>query len=175
MIVEEWIDGRAPSRADREWVRAAILDYLACEERFSYGEEDVCDFDYLDYLEQRVSDWHFIDGLRAFMERWRAQRAAVSSELRLALCNPDLSFENFVIEKESGRLFMIDTEFLHVGCAWFMDQQGSAVRSEPSSAGISAELALFVRMCVGLRMIGSALIVGRPDRNTPEMLKFYDV
>lgn len=173
MIVEEWIDGHTPSGADCDWVRAAIRAYLACEERFSYGREDICDFDYLDYLEQRVSDWHFIEGLSAFMEHWRAQRAAVASELRLALCNPDLSFENFVIEKGSKRLVMVDTEFLHVGSGFFMDHLNSVLRHEPSPVGLSPRLALFASNSNKLREIGSALIVGRPERLTPLLMEFH--
>lgn len=174
MIVEEWIDGRAPARADRERIRQAIRDYLQGSERFSCGAADRCDFEYLDYLEQRVSDWHFIKGLPEFLEKWRNQRAAVAGEMRLALCNPDLSFANFVIEAATNRIFMIDTELLHVGQGWFMDHLNSVVRAEPLPQCPSPELTCFARNCFALRHIGSALITGRPDKLSEKMLEFHD-
>lgn len=172
MIVEEWIDGRTPGSADHDRIRQAIRDYLLCDERFSYGNSDLSDFDYLDYLEQRVADWHFLQGLPEFLERWRAQRAALAGEMRLALCNPDLTFANLIIESATDRIFMIDNEFLHVGEGWFMDHPNSAVGHEPLDLGMSPALFRFARISWRLRMIGSALIGGRPDLLSHEMLEF---
>ena len=174
IFVEEWINGRTPVRADHEHIRQAIRDYLYCDERFSFGRSDQCDFDYLNYLDQRVLDWHFLRGLPEFLGRWREQRELLAGEMRLALCNPDLSFANFIIESGSERIVMIDTEFLHVGQGWFMDYPNSAVSHEPLDLGMSPELCLFAKNCWRLRKIGSVLIAGRPDLLSKEMMEFQD-
>lgn len=110
IIVEEWIDGRTPTRADHERIRQAIRDYLYCDGCFSFGRTDLCDFDYLNYLDQRVSEWHFLRGLPEFLGRWREQRELLAGEMRVALCNPDLSFANFIIESGSERI-VVRTQF----------------------------------------------------------------
>ena len=174
LIIEEWIDGCPPGIADRQRIRQVIFEYLSCEERFAFSSDDLNDFEYLDYLEHRVLEWSFLQGLPEFLDRWRKQRAALANQIRPALCNPDLSYENFVIETATKRIFMIDTEFFHVGEGWFMDHFNSAVRNEPITVKVSPEVLCFARNCVKLRKVGSALIVGRPDRVTSEMLEFED-
>ncbi len=172
MIIEEWIDGRSPGREDHERIRQAIRDYLCNEERFSFGCAELCDFNYLDYLEQRVSGWYFLRGLSDFLENWREQRASLAGEMRLALCNPDITFANLIIESGTGRIVMIDTEFLHVGEGWFMDHPNSAVGNEIIDLGMPPALSLFAENTWRLRTIGSALIEGRPDSINLKMLEF---
>lgn len=174
MLIEEWIDGRSPGIADRVNIRAVIRQFYTDEERFSYDKTSATDFDYLDYLEQRVSKWDFIEALSRFLKKWRVQRKAISTELPYALCNPDLSFANFVIENGTNRIYMVDTEFLHVGQGWFMDHYNSAIRAEPERLLESSKLVTFYRNCVTLRKIGSALIVGRPDLLRSETMEFQD-
>lgn len=174
-IVEEWIDGTSPGRlqdAARERVKASIRDFVFGAARLRYGADDQTGFDYLDYLEQRVAGWHFIHGVREFVNRWREARATLHQEFRLALSNPDLSFQNFVIQQKTGQIFLIDNEFLHVGNGGFMDFFNSAIRAERPSFDVSPEMCVFFRNTVKLRWLGSALIEGKPERISPSMLEW---
>lgn len=177
VIVEEWILGISPTSSDRTHklrIESVILDFVFGDDRYQFSKIDQCNFDYLEYLLNRVSMWHFMEGVSRFVARWEEQFELVQSQLRLALSNPDLRFDNFVIEKDTDRIFLIDNEFLHVGMGGFMDLFNSSVSNEYNKFNVSEDLNVFYKNTVKLRKFGSELITGHPERIKPSMLEWED-
>ena len=127
---------------------------------------------YLDYLERRIRPWLFITSIRELSERWKAQRADIEGRLVRALSHPDLSYQNFLIGRESGDVISIDNEFVNVGHGGFMDFYNSMLRMEQPTFSASGDMRPFFENTAKLRRIGSCLIVGRPEQIDPGDLDF---
>ncbi|TLM66160.1 MAG: hypothetical protein FDZ69_06695 [Deltaproteobacteria bacterium] len=170
LVAERWVEGtplgdlrgRALSDAAEQVRRflhgcAAAPDLQALAGRFDGA------FCYLEnYLLPRLGDWVHVCEIGGFVAHWRNAYAAVQPRLPRRLSHPDLSLANLILEKGSGRLFIVDNELLGVGGGWLLDWHNSLLRDReiPPLDPPPAEFAAFVDLTWRLRRLGSALDAG---------------
>ena len=179
IVVEAWVDGTPAEQCsynNKKDISNAIREYITCSYRFKSSIVDGYEgFDYLNYLEGRIRNWSFIKDVASFVDKWKILREEVSHEFVPALSNPDLAYQNFVLNRQSNLLYCIDNEFLHIGTGAYMDFYNSMIRYEQPPFLLTKNLAVFYRNTVKLRRIGSALIVGKPQQLNKDLLTFEDV
>lgn len=170
LVAERWVDGvsltdlRGRALADAaEQVRQFLHDCAANPALRDLAIRFDGAFCYLeDYLLPRLGAWRNVREIAGFSVRWQSAYAAVQPRLPRQLSHPDLSLANLVLEKGSGRLFIVDNELLGVGGGWILDWHNSLLREMqlPPLDPPDAALAEFVELTWKLRRLGSALDAG---------------
>ena len=172
LIVESWIDGVPAAQlqgVERVKARQRLNMFLQ-----SCGESPALDelatrhagaFCYLnDYLLKRLGIWLYWDPVRAFVEEWQHAFETVGAQVESRISHPDLSANNLMLERGSGRLMIIDNELLGVGPGWILDRRNSWVSADTTQAAVPPDVpAAFIDHTWRLRQIGSALDVNDFD------------
>jgi len=176
-VVEEWIDGLPLNKLDNssfERVADEIKRFLSeCQnskeliQLAAYHGGAFCYFQ--DYLIKRLEPWRVLDFVREFILSWQDAYEKVKDNIEVRLSHPDLSEANILMEKQTGRIIVVDNELLGVGHGWVLDRRNSFLNldrrnsflkdfSENTKAYSNREIEKgFLNQSWRLRLIGSAL------------------
>lgn len=168
LVAEEWIDGQPLSKLSRAQLRQysqTIQAFLhACQNNSilqSLAEQHLGAFCYInDYLLPRLKPWANWQPVARLLLQWQQARDATLAKVPSHLSHPDLSLSNLIVQRHTGKLYVIDNELLGVGPGWILDGNNSFCRQHPMQLAWDSDIKHFVKVAWRLRLVGSALDAG---------------
>ena len=170
-VVEEWIDGLPLNKLDSssferagDEIKGFLSECQNSKELIQVAAHHGGSFCYFqDYLIKRLEPWRVLDFVREFILSWQDAYEKVKDDIEPRLSHPDLSEVNILMEKQTGRIIVIDNELLGVGRGWVLDRRNSFLKdfSENTKAYSNREIEKgFLNQSWRLRLTGSALDAG---------------
>jgi len=168
LVVEEWIDGVPLNKLPAaEWPKHAeiVQAFLhACQSSprlQALAAQHQGAFCYIkDYLLPRIQPWTHWQPVAHLLHDWQQVCDAADGKIPGCLSHPDLSLSNLVLQRDTGKLFVIDNELLGVGPGWVLDGSNSFCKRHPLGAVFDEEVQRFAAVSWRLRLVGSALDAG---------------
>jgi len=169
LVVEEWIDGQPlPQLSDSDIKRhmGTVRAFLqACQTNTALHKlaaQHSSSFCYIhNYLLPRLQPWAHWQPVAQLLQRWQLASDAVAHKLPRRLSHPDLSLANLVVQRQTGKLYVIDNELLGVGQGWVLDGNNSFLKKHPMADQFDADVERFAKVGWCMRLVGSALDAGR--------------
>lgn len=167
-LVEEWVDGTSLDKLPPE----KAMDYAPQIEAFltqlqhnpiliDLAERHAGAFCYLnDYLISRLEIWAQWQPVEALIAEWQHAENAVADSLPKLLSHPDLSFSNLIVQRSTGKLYVIDNELLGIGQGWVVDGKNSFCKERFKNDTLDTLAQRFANLSWKLRLVGSALDAG---------------
>ena len=170
-LVEEWIDGvplNSLTSDEAQSFKPQVEAFLtACQSQPScvtLAAMHADAFCYVhDYLLPRLQPWRQWRPVEKLLAYWADVNSRVALQLPIRLSHPDLSLANLVVQKNTGKLYVIDNELLGVGPGWLLDRQNSMLKKQHDVGRNDDEAQRYAALTWSLRLVGAALDAGDFD------------
>jgi len=167
-IVQEWIEGTIGTELrDKDLDRLNRLfhqyfknQFTAPDQKLNFCQE--MEFDYLSYLEKRLSPWLFINEIKIFREYSLNLYVKWKKIIPGRIHHSDLTLANIVLHHKSDEFYIIDNELLNFGPGWILDYYNSNFSMSNNSIWLDVykKYSEFIDITWALRKVGSRLLNG---------------
>lgn len=169
LVAEEWIDGlslnklpRAHLQQHADTVKAFLQACQTSHKLQALADQHQGAFCYINhYLLTRLQPWAHWQPVAHLLQHWQQASNAVAGTLPRQISHPDLSLANLVVQRHTGKLFVIDNELLGVGPGWVLDGNNSFCKHHPMEGAWSADVQRYAKVAWRMRLVGSALDAGQ--------------
>jgi hypothetical protein len=167
LVAERWIEGNQLANTTSSQKKAAYVKIFNFTDQLHQVElrdstilqDQFCYID--DYLLPRIKNFESFDFVRNFTKLWNLEFKNYSIKIKLRISHPDLSQNNLILEKNTGKIFVIDNELLGYGKGYVLDKLNTKIienqKNKFNPDLTDDELCHFW----SLRLVGSALENGQ--------------